>query len=140
MTASAAYWTRSPTHQRGLIVHEKCERLPAPVHGDGRSVEHGFAVGMAGPHLEQTWLFCVYREPALACGRSARSSVFVSSYGVYPAAFERRYDPDHSCDVVELWVSAGSIDRRPGESEALRRWLIGVRSESAHWTPAGGEP
>ncbi|MET8145662.1 hypothetical protein ABZU32_35625 [Sphaerisporangium sp. NPDC005288] len=118
----------------------RAETMPRARRTESHIVLHGYAVGLAGMGggIGQTWVFFEHLEPALVFGRAGRmSSHDISSYGVYEAARETRYDEHRRGDVTTLHVNvaADSLDRRQGEKKVFARWLQGVESESAHFEP-----
>ncbi|MGH3771889.1 MAG: hypothetical protein ACRDRW_10905 [Pseudonocardiaceae bacterium] len=66
--------------------------LPCARHAEDWVVVSGYGVGIRGSGLRQTWMFFEYLEPALVFGRAGRMSSDVSSYGVYAAAREVRFN------------------------------------------------
>ncbi|WP_047892805.1 hypothetical protein [Micromonospora sp. RV43] len=109
-----------------------CDRLPRQVSTDDRRVLHGYAVGFG------QWFFFPALEPAITFGRAARMSIDCTGYGVYEAAWEVRFCPDHGTDERVLHLTGVSLDRQPGEVEILERFVQGVKDnpESALWRVA----
>ncbi|MGW0604091.1 hypothetical protein [Streptomyces sp. NPDC002640] len=111
--------------------------LPDEDHEDTHLVLHGFATGFASesvPGLAQTWVFFEHLEPALVFGRAGRMSVHdITSYGVYRAAREIRFDDDTGRQVTSLYVTGRKLDRETGEEKHFTRWTRGVKPDSAHF-------
>ncbi len=115
-------------------------QLPRARRTGGRVVTRGYAVGMSG-HLPQTWVFFDRIEPAYAFGRSGRMALTgdITSYGVYEAAHEVRWDEDLSRDVRTLHVVTDTSLRErtdaDGERDLLSRWARGTYARSAYFHP-----
>ncbi|MFF2226897.1 hypothetical protein ACFVV7_26685 [Streptomyces globisporus] len=114
--------------------------LPEEQHEDQQRVLHGFATGFASsaePGLAQTWVFFEHLEPALVFGRAGRMSVYdITSYGVYTAAREERFDHGSGRQVTTLHVAGRALDREPGEGKHFVRWARSVESVSAFYEGA----
>ncbi|MDW4912625.1 hypothetical protein [Streptomyces californicus] len=114
--------------------------LPEEQHEDQQRVLHGFATGFASsaePGLAQTWVFFEHLEPALVFGRAGRMSVYdITSYGVYTAAREERFDHGTGRQVTTLHVAGRALDREPGEGKHFVRWARSVESDSAFYEGA----
>lgn len=85
-------WHRSGPAQPHYDHVHRAPQLPRERRTESHILARGHAVGMAGPRRPQSWTFFHDLEPALAFGRAGWMSADVSSYGVYAAAREIRYD------------------------------------------------
>ena len=133
-------WRRRGS-QPGYDHIHRVRSLPDEEREDVHWVLHGFATGFAStaePGLPQTWVFFEYMESALVFGRAGRMSVYdISSYGVYRAAREERFDYDSEQQVTTLYVTGRALDREAGEDKHFARWAGGVRPDSAHYEDPG---
>lgn len=71
----------------------------------------------------------------MAFGRAGRmSGTDVTSYGVYAAARELRYDDDLGRDIATRYIDLGD-DLRDHQAEwaVLERWLQGISPGSAYF-------
>ncbi|WP_333744056.1 hypothetical protein [Streptomyces ardesiacus] len=111
--------------------------LPDDDHEDPHLVLHGWATGLSSesvPGLRQTWVFFEHLEPAFVFGRAGRMSVHdITSYGVYRAAREVRFDYDTGRQVATLYITGLALDRQAGEDKHFSRWTQGVQPDSAYY-------
>jgi hypothetical protein len=117
------------------------ERLPRARRTDSRVVTRGYAVGMSG-FLPQFWVFFDRIEPAYAFGRAGRMAPTgdITSYGVYEAAHEVRWDEGQVRDVRTLHVATDtSLREHADDKDLLTRWLRGTAPQSAYYQPPGSE-
>ncbi|MEU6412657.1 hypothetical protein [Microbispora sp. NPDC046933] len=134
---AAIPWTRPSLHPNYDHVHGVNSLPNAEQYADieSYSVTYGYAVGFDG-RVPQTWVFFEHLEPALVFGRAGRMSTRdISSYGVFAAVREVRYNHDLKREVITLLVSGTAFDREEDEAEAFVRWLEGCRPESADFEP-----
>ena len=116
-------------------VHQ-VDELPTAQRADDQIIVHGYVVELSG-RIDRCVVFFQDLEPALAFGRAGRmSSGDITSYGVYAAARELRYE-EHRGDITTLHVTGTNLDRKPGEAAALQRWVAGVDPKSSHFQPPG---
>jgi hypothetical protein len=121
-----------PNYDRVVHVAE----LPRQVSRDSLKIEHGYAVELGGS-IGECLVFFAHLEPALVFGRAGRmSSGDISSYGVFAAARELRFDERLRRDVVALHITGSNLDRQDDEAEAFRRWIAGTSLASSHYRPA----
>jgi hypothetical protein len=115
-------------------VHRTRGQLPAARHSDSHTVARGYAVGMGG-RVPQIWVFFDHLEPAVAFGRAGRmSGTDITSYGVYAAARELRYDDGLSRDIATLHIDLAADHRdHQAERPVLERWLTGISPGSAYF-------
>ncbi|MFD6187455.1 hypothetical protein [Streptomyces goshikiensis] len=123
--------------QPGYDHIHRVPRLPDEEREDGHYVLHGWATGFRSvtePGLRQTWVFFEHLEPALVFGRAGRMSIYdISSYGVYRAAREERFDRESEEMITALYVTGRALDREPGEDKHIARWTRGVQHDSAYY-------
>jgi hypothetical protein len=127
------------------------DSLPQEEFIESPLIHHGYAVGLAGTGpfrqaagLPQTWVFFRDFEPAIVFARAGRMSCYdITSYGVYEAAHERRFDQRMSSDVITLYVRfAGDVHMRDEkgwlptgepEQQVLQRWVRGCDPASSYF-------
>lgn len=109
--------------------------LPRASRSEHRIVSRGYAVVTGGGHLDDLWLFFSHLEPAYAYGRAARMSEFITSWDVFPAAFETQFDAARGTDTEHLLVDDRTSLRDRGDG-LLAAWVKNVRSDSSHWVTA----
>jgi hypothetical protein len=109
-------------------------QLPRARRTDSHIIVRGYATGMAG-NLPQVWVFFEHLEPAVVFGRAGRMSISdISSYGVYEAARESRYDRNLNRDVRTLHINfAADFRNHDEEGPILERWLRGCDPRSAYF-------
>lgn len=110
--------------------------LPRARQAEHHIVVHGYAAEISG-RLPHSWVFFGAIEPALVFGRAARMSYDVSSYGVFEAAREVRWDDSRGRDIATLYINSSGegLDRADDETKAFRRWMRGCDPESSHFKP-----
>jgi hypothetical protein len=77
-------------------------------------------------------------EPAYAFGRAGRmaSAGDITSYGVYEADHEVRWDEDQGRDVRTLHVATDtSLREHADDQDLLMRWVRGTSPRSAYYQP-----
>lgn len=134
--ADCAWYHSGPVQPYYDHIHQ-AQRLPRARYSKDHIIALGHAVGMAGPRHPQTWTFFTDVEPALAFGRAGRMAADISSYGVYPAAQDIRFDRWTGSDVVVLLIGPEpSLGRQNDEPALLQRWVQGCHPSSAHFRPS----
>jgi len=112
-------------------------RLPRSRRTEGRVVTRGYAVGLAG-QVPQTWVFFDRIEPAYAFGRAGRMAPAgdITSYGVYEAACDIRWDQDEARDIRTLLVAMDTSQREVVDGQDLiARWARGTSPRSSYFQP-----
>jgi hypothetical protein len=135
---TGAAWMRSSQVNYDHI--HRADLLPTAKHTESRRIVRGYAVGIDGAGISQTWVFFENREPAVVFGRAGRMSYDISGYGVYEAAWEVRFDPRQGKDVRTLHIGPHVFppwDQGPnvGETADFLRWVEGCNPGSSQYEP-----
>lgn len=113
----------------GYVAVTHHHELPPRANSDHHVVRHGYTVDVGG-----SWYFFGDLEPAIVFGRAGRMSLDCRSYGVFRAAHETLYCPQHGDERVLTFVGL-QLDRGGDEANLIARFAAGVgeHPESSHW-------